>query len=257
MNLTPEYLSIQGKVFIHRRSAAGLPLAGLWLGDMSAVTFGFEENATTYKENYTGKRATSLKVTDEVVNSFQGTLLQLCAATINALFRAEEVVQSTTPVTGRVISGDTLLDGEFYSLGHSNVSAVSVEDSTGTPVVLVANTDYRLDAVGGQVELLDGTALTGPLKADFTPGASKSAKLLTGANEDWWIKFVGVNTVKNDAPGVVELYKVSLNLPASFGLVHDTRMEETLSGVPQIDALQSAAGPLGQLGRISGFGLFD
>lgn len=258
MKLTPEYVSLQGELILYARDGSGNPTTGFWVGDANNATFGLEESETKYKENYSGSRATALTVANEIVNSIGFTLLQMSAKNLIELYRAEEVTQSTTPVTGKTISAATLQVGDRYQLGAENVSAVTIQDSAGSPATLVVDTDYELDPATGRVKLLNAGSFVGPLVADFTPGASKSAKLLTGVKKEFWLSLVGVNTVVTGQPkGVLDLYKVQLALPASLSLIDDERGEYPITGTPVIDSLKSASGPLGQLGRISGFGLFD
>lgn len=256
--LTPEYMSLQGEIMLYDRDVNGNPTTGYWVGDANAATLGMEESTTKYKENYTGKRATALEVANEIVNSVGFTLLQQSARNLVELWRGEEVTQSVTPVVGKTISSATLQVGDRYMLGAENVSSVVIKDSAGSPATLVSGTDYELDATTGRLKLLNAGSYTGPLTADFTPGASKSAKLLTGVKKDFWLSLVGVNTVVTGQPkGVLDLYKVTLALPASLSLIDDERGEYPITGTPLIDSLKSSSGPLGQLGRISGFGLFD
>ena len=257
--LTPEYVSLQGEIILHERDSSGNPLTGFWVGDANNATFKAETNETKYKENYSGKRATALTVENEIVTGFDFTFLQLHTKNLAELFRGEEVAQSTSAVTNKVISGDTLAVGDRLMLGAEEVSAVTIEDSTGTPKTLTAGTNYEIDLVTGRIKILDlttGGPFVGPLKADFTPGASNSVKLLTGVKKQFWLSLVGVNTVVSGQPkGVLDLYKFEFSLPAAFAVINDTRGEFAVSGSVLSDALKSASGALGQIGRIQGFGI--
>lgn len=261
MILTPEYFSGQGEIILYERDVNGNPKSGFWVGDAKDAVFKIETNETKYPENYSGNRSTGLTVEGEIVTGFDFTFTQFNTRILTELFRGEEVAQSTTAVVDKVISNSsgTLAVGDRFMLGAENVSAVSIKDSTGSPITLVSGTDYELDATTGRVKILDATTngpFTLPLKASFTPGASNSVKLLTGAKREFWLSLVGYNTVAPGKPkGVLDLYKFNFSLPAQFGVINATRSEPAVSGTVLADSLKSASGPLGQVGRIQGFGL--
>jgi len=259
--ITPEYFSGQGQAILFNRNAAGMPATGFWQGDVSALEFTVETSQTDYKENWTGQRGTALSVENEIVTGINMTVLQMSTKLLTTQYRGEEVTQSVTPVVDQVISDltGTLEVGDRFTLGAYNVSAVTIEDSTGTPISLVAGTNYELDAVTGDIKILDATTngpFVLPLKASYTPGAATSVKLMTAAKTQFWLGFRGINTVANGQPkGSLDLYKVELSMPQTLALINDTRFEGAITGKVLTDALKSSTGDLGQRGRIFGFGV--
>jgi hypothetical protein len=87
----------------------------------------------------------------------------------------DEYTQAATPVVDETI-GD-LHVGAILPLAKRHVNTgqtVTVETDEGTPVPLVADTDYRLHALPGLIEILaiPATAADGdPLRASYTPTA--------------------------------------------------------------------------------------
>jgi hypothetical protein len=256
MQIIPNYASLQGQIFLYEQDANRNPLTGFWVGDASALEFLTTENTTDYKENWSGKRSTALTLTNELITGVNWTMLQFNTKLLEVFYRGENVTQDTTPVVDLVITGTTLTDGDRFSLRADNVTAVSIKDSTSTPVTLVLDTDYELDPVTGVGRILDASGLTGPLKASFTPGATDYVKLLSGTKKEFWLEFVGVNTAVSGEPkGKLVLYRYQPNFPASLPLINDGRAEPALTGAVYADANRPASGALGQFGRIHGFGL--
>lgn len=99
-------------------------------------------------------------------------------------------------VTGQTLTGSTTLTiGSRYHLGAMNVTAVTVKDSTGSPVTLAAGTDYTLDAESGVITLLKIVGFVGPLKADYTPGAYTEIEGMTSIAENYAVMIQGINQV--------------------------------------------------------------
>lgn len=262
MQLTPQYLSLQGEILLYKRDNAGLPKSGFWLGDCAEAELKLQESKTDYPENYSGQRATALTLYQSVVSGFGFKALQLNTVISQALLRGTEVAQSVTAVTNQVISDatGTLRVGDRFQLRAENVSAVTIEDSTsGTPKTLDEGVDYELDAATGRIKILDVTTngpFVLPLKADFTPGASNSISLLTNVREEWHLSLVGVNTAVSGNPkGVLDLYRYQFSLPSAMALINAARAEMPIDGTVLADPLKSSSGPLGLYGRIQGFGI--
>ena len=94
--------------------------------------------------------------------------------------------------------------GDILVFAKRNLSAVVIKDSTGTPKTLVANTNYKLNAKAGHIELLDittGGPYVQPFKIDYTPGASTEVGLFTAGSMEYFFRFEGLNTADANEPG--------------------------------------------------------
>lgn len=252
-----EYFSGQAKIYAGQRRSNGMPGPLRWVGD-ALMEFGFTPNETKFKENFTGQRGDGLVLPGDTEANLTVTFLQFNNENFAMASRGEEVAQDVDPVTGRVIAEALPNVGEFLSLQAFNVSAVTVTDSTGSPKTLVADTNYRLHAKSGDVEILDlttGGPYVAPLLAGLTPGAVDFIRMMSGSAREYWIKAVGVNTV----PGatfknfVAEFYRWSPPPSESLSLIQDgqSRLESPIAGSVIADTTKTASDEFGYYGRLA------
>lgn len=252
-----EYFSGQGKILAGRRRSNGMPGPLRWVGD-ALMEFGFTPNETKFKENWTGQRGDGLVLPGDTEANLSITFLQFNNENFALASRGEEVTQSVTAVTGRVISETLPVVGDFISLQSMNVSAVTITDSTGSPKTLTADTNYRLHAKSGDIEILDlttGGPFVAPLVAALTPGTVDFIRMMSGSANEYWIKFIGTNTV----PGatyknvVAEFYRWSPPPSESLSLIQDgqSRLESPIAGSLLADTTKTASGEFGYYGRLA------
>ncbi|ANQ83705.1 hypothetical protein dqs_0629 [Azoarcus olearius] len=252
-----EYFSGQGSIFMGPRLGNGMPGTLRWVGD-ALMEFGFTPNETKFQENYTGQRGDALVLPGKTEANLSVTFLQFHDKNFEVVTRGETVEQDVDAVTDRVIGVAPLAVGDILSLNAFNVSAVTIQDSTaGTPKTLAADTNYRLDPKAGQIEILDvttGGPFTGNIVADLTPGAANIIKMMSGAAKEYWVRFVGTNTV----PGAVwknvvaDFYRWSPPPSETMSLMHDgqSRLEAPLAGSLLADSTKTANGEFGYFGRM-------
>lgn len=252
-----DYLSLQGKLLVATRNAAGLPGAFRWVGDMSDVTFSAEEDKTDYRENYSGNRNLALTLTRGISGRVSGRFLQVDLANFNLLFRGETVTQTGGSITNETLgdAAHTLAIGDIFALANQDVSALTLEDSAGTPKTLTAGTNYSLNAKVGSIEILDvttGGPFTMPLVADYTAAAALSrTKMFTAGSAEYWLRFEGINTAVAGNPKVlVEFYKAQPSPLRGLPLVNPERAEIDVEFSVLSDTDKTVAGDFGQLGRL-------
>lgn len=252
-----EYFSGQGKLYLAQRRSNGTPGPLSWVGD-ALMEFGFTPNETKFKENWTGQRGDGLVLPGDTEANLTVTFLQFNNENFKIASRGEEVAQTVTPVTDRVIAETLPTVGQFLSLQAFNVSAVTVTDSTGSPKTLTPDVNYRLHAKSGDIEILDlttGGPFVAPLLADLTPGAVDFIRMMSGTALEYWVKFVGVNTV----PGatyknvVAEFYRWSPPPSESLSLIQDgqSRLESPIAGSLLADTTKTASDQFGYYGRLA------
>ncbi|MDC8804215.1 hypothetical protein PRZ61_12260 [Halomonas pacifica] len=153
---------------------------------------------------------------------------------------AAEVNQASTPVVDEAIA---VQPGRFYQLGTSinptgvrNVTAVDVQDETDT-TTYVADTDYKVHAEMGMIEILEGGAIgSETLHVDYTPAAETRTQVTSHQQKpaEGEFKFVADNT--EGSPSDVFLPRVTLTpdgelpfksrenpLEAAFNILVQTR----------------------------------
>ena len=252
-----EYFSGQAKIYLAKRTPAGMPGPFRWVGD-ALMEFGFTPNETKFKENWTGQRGDGLVLPGDTEANLSVTFLQFNNENFAIASRGEEIAQTTTPVVARVIADTVPTVGQRLSLQSYNVSAVVIKDGTVAPKTLTPDVNYRLDAKSGDIEIINvttGGPFLAPLKADLTPGAVEFVRMMSGNAQEFWVKAVGVNTV----PGatyknfVAELYRWSPPPSETLSLIQDgqSRLESPISGSVLADTTKTADGQWGYYGRLA------
>lgn len=257
-------LSGQGRIVLFPRLASGARGVGAWMGNALTARLNLSEDVVRRNESFSGARnplrrlsrnrqATLTLVGDEFTRANMATFFKGLNTTVAA----------GTAVTNEVLNGGgsgAPAVGQIYTLGGANgarnVSAVVVRDSTGTPKVLVAGTNYRLNALTGTIEILDittGGPYVLPLRADYTPGAHSLTSLASAANVEVYVTAELINTDPDAAANsalAFELYRVSFNIAEALDMINDEFAEFSITGDVLLDATKPAAGALGQLGAM-------
>lgn len=254
--MAKQYFNGQGKIYIGARDSNGNPLAMKYLGNCPEFKFSLDESVLEHKESTSGLRLTDLRLSTELTAATSMTLEQLDAENLNLLLFGASVTQATTAVTAETLLGsDTPTVGDTFLLASQNVAALVITDSTGSPITLVAGTNYEANLATGQVTLLDVTTsgpFTGPLKAAYTrTGATVRTKLFGTAAQEYWLRFSGVNTAVSGSPAVmVDLYRVRLSPTQDMGLITDDVAQFALEGSVLADVTKTQGGDFGQFGRM-------
>ena len=123
---------------------------------------------------------------------------------------------------------------------HTNLSAVSVTDSTGvTTYTEGVGNDYILDAAAGTIEVLSTGIIADEqaLLIDYTYAAQTHTS--TAPNNDAkYIMFDGLNSADDDKKVRCEMYKVKFS-PGSLSLITDETNDVTLDGEIELDSLRA------------------
>lgn len=187
----------QGKVLVGTRNANGTPGLLRWLGNAGQFDLAIEEDSDERNESYSGNRLPYRKLTRSRKGTITAKWDEFTSDNMAlGLFASVTAVSAGSAQTGYAFPTGAKV-GNILAVPSKNVSAVALKDSTGTPKVLVADTNYRLDPFAGNVELLDittGGPYTQPFKMDYTPGAYTKIGALNQAAQDIYVQFVGINT---------------------------------------------------------------
>lgn len=142
---------------------------------------------------------------------------------------------------------DDLVVGSVIKLPHKNVSAVTVTDSTGSPLTLLV-AGYELDAVGGTITLKDittGGPYTQPFKVGYTPGATKVIGALKAAETEYTVQLNGTNAYNGERV-IVEGFNFRFTSEGDRDWISEEFGTYTLNGSLLIDETRSASGISGQ-----------
>jgi len=246
----------QGRVFLGLRDASGNPQNLRYVGNVPELKVTLELTTLEHKESWSGQNLTDRRIDTEKKASASMTLESIQKDNMAMAFRGSiQNVSAGSGVTGEVLGGGstTAAAGDILVAKARNLSAVTVKDSTGTPKTLVANTNYKLNAKAGHIELLDittGGPYTQPFKIDYTPGATIEAGLFTQGSLEYYLRFEGLNTADSNEPVIIDLFRVIFDPSKDFSMIMDDFAKFPLDGSVLMDSARSSASPLGQFGAI-------
>lgn len=251
---TETYLYGQGRVSLALRDATtGVPGRFVYIGDVSALTSKLTTEKAKHVESNSGQKGT--------VRSFpvgKGCTLDMTwhqFDTDNLAIVLQGTSQSTVAgtVTAEVIEG-TLAAGDVFYLKNPGVSNVVIKDSTGTPIVLVLDTDYAIeDAAFGRCRLLNVGTFVPPFKADYSYAARKAVGMFTTGQKEYALRYEGVNLAEGNAPIMADYYKVAPDVLAELALITSGTDVAGMQVTGEVlrDTSKPNSGALGQYGHIT------
>lgn len=146
---------------------------------------------------------------------------------------------------------DVIAIGDVYFLGgktrHRAITALVVTDTSSPVTVLVADTNYTLDAASGKVTFL--TAFTGPPNFAYGYTDPQYVSLLTAAVKNYFASYEFMNRQSANDAGSLELYKVRFDPASNLDFQSDKEQSMSLKGSALADTDRAVDGVLGQFGR--------
>jgi len=246
----------QGKVFLGLRDSNGNPQNLRYVGNVPELKFTLDVTTLEHKESWSGQNLTDKRIDTEKKASASMTLESIQKDNLALAFRGTiQTVSAGTAITGEVLGGGSTAAavGDILCFAKRNASAVVIKDSTGSPKTLVLNTNYKLNAKGGHIELLDittGGPYVQPFKADYTPGACVEVGLLTAGSVEYYLRFEGLNTADANEPVIIDLYKVQFDPSKDFSMIMDDFAKFVLDGACMMDSARASNAALGQFGAV-------
>jgi len=261
----------QGCVFSADRDSLGNIGAYRNVGNVSALQISLESDIAEHKETCSGSRLVDKRIVTEIrarvnmtLDSFtRDNLVYMLAGTARSLGTG---AQDTLP-TGTSPASELLINyvnsgvtgaignpqpGDVFFTKNMNISSLVVKDSAGSPVTLVAGTNYTADLVTGQITFLTGS-FTGPLRATYSKPttANESVTIFTAPiTKERALLFRGLNTADANKAVRVELYKVIFDPVQNFDLINDEFGTFELEGSVLLDSYRQGDADLGGFGRV-------
>jgi len=247
--MSNQLFSLQGKVYTALRDGTtGKPGKLTWLGNVEKAEVALSPNISDKYESFSGQRL------------LYGRLMKERKADLNMTvteFHWENLVLSLygtkASVAGGTVAGPEtfpagLLVGDAVQLAQSAVSALVITDSTGSPITLVAGTDYIQN--GNVVTILNVTALVQPFKAAYTYATTEVIEMMSQVTPpERYVVFDGVNTFTGDLVHV-DLFRVQFTPAKIFGLIDADWGSFDLTGAVIYDAINANIANMGGFGRI-------
>ena len=236
--------SFQGKVWLAERDVNGQPLNPIWVGNAPNLQLQLGSESTTKNDSYTGNRLQIGQLNTAKSATINLTLDEWTEGNLALAFYGEKTAVATGTVTAEALPTG-LGVGDIVRLDHPFVSSLTIDDSGGE---LVLGTDYEIESAnGGLIKFL--LAPTAPVTADYSHAASDSLKIFATQPPERWLFLDGINTASNNAPVLVDLFKVQFSPVSDLSLITDEYGSIALTGTVLFDTQNNGAA-LGGFGRI-------
>lgn len=227
-----------------------------WVGDVSALAAKLTTQMVQHKESNSGQTALVRNFPSERAMMLDWTFAEFRPANLATATFGTNVATVAGTATAESL-GVALVVGDEVRLANPGVSALVITDSAATPATLVLGTDYTVDANFGRIQILSIGAHVQPFKAAYGFQKRTDTGIFTGGQPDIAVLYEGINLAENNAPVIVEFYKVAPSVLQELMLITtgtDTAGMQISAGV-LIDTSKPASGPLGQFARITQVGV--
>jgi hypothetical protein len=235
------YFRGQGKVYFATRTTAGQPDGFEFVGNVPELMTRLETSNVEHNESKTGRGLTDLRIETKTNGGFTLMLEKFDKRNLaKAMFGEVQDVLGATATAEPAIAKK----GKFLKLRRMNLTSLTSVTNVGGATTYVADTDYRVNLRSGMVEILAAGAIADdtPLEANYVYGAQEKIAAFAKPNRYYWILFEGLNTVEDDAPVVVNLFKARFNPANEINWINndDQVSQMQLEGSVLYDDLQPA-----------------
>lgn len=259
---TNDYMLGRGSLFASVLDTDGKPTSWRDLGNSPEFSLNVEKETLEHQSSRSGLKVTDKEVvlSQSVGYSFQ--LDEINNENMSLFFSGSKATHANPAVAG--VSGVVLASavelGMWYDLADStgerlydvdNANLTLQADPSGSPVSLVLNTDYEIDAELGRIRIkveaaniAEGDELGFDYAADATATAQVAqVSALTETSVTIALKFIGENPADNGSRYEVQIQKTAILAEGDFALISDDWTTMTFTGsAERNDAYSPASG---------------
>lgn len=244
------YASFQGRVFLGKRDADGLPIEVRSPGNVAELKLSLKTDVLEHFESQTGQRSLDHRLVKQKSATVNLTIEEFTKENLALALYGNHVVGTAGTVTAEPLGAGPLLVGDRYFLAHPKVTNLVLKDSAATPVTLTLGTHYTADTDFGAIQCLDVTGFTAPFKASYAYGVATEIGIFTQALPERFLRLEGINTAQGNAKVLVELYRVAFDPLKEISFISDEYNKFELEGSLLADTTKAYDAVLGQFGRI-------
>lgn len=238
------YFSGQGVIMVGRRDpVTGNPVGLRPVGNCPEMKLGVTTTVVEHKGSQDGQRATDARLQTELKVS--------CSITVenwNAQNLAEATRGSATKIEAGTSTNEAInaYPGLVSALRYTRIAGLVLKQDADTLVEYtdgVAPWDYKLNAEAGSILLNDGVAAaysayteSSPvtdgdgLTATYTYAEQYLVSALTRPLTENWLRFEGLNTLDENSPVVVDVFRFSNDPLKELALLSDTFGQFVIEG---------------------------
>lgn len=268
---TEDYNLGRGILYFATLGSDGRPNEYRDLGNVPEFNLSIEVETLEHQSSRQG-----LKVVDKEVVISQKVNVAFVLDEINhenlaLLLSGSQAVHTNVAIAGftefEMIVGDEsstteLQLGRHYDIVNSSgeraydidSSKLTIVTENATPVAMVLNTDYTLDAELGRIFILSTSTVAATaiglnegldvtLTADAGARVVNEVRALTTTNISGALKFISENPANNDVQTEFQFHQISLKADGDFGLISDEFSTMNFTGVAESNTQASASSP--------------
>ena len=232
----------QGKVYLAPRTSAGQTGGFVPVGDADSLAVNITQTFVDHMESMSGNRNTVIHAPIGTVWKMQLNIQNWSADNIAKAFYGD----STNSIAGGTVTTEAIVayNGAMTPLANPGVSAVTITLAAAPHTALVADTDYTLDAVNGNITILAASTLVPAgsgvaLNAAYTYAAyTGKVEAATHAIREYVIRFEGLNVADSGNPVLVTLHRCVLDMSTTLPLLSTQVATLTMSGMLVKDETQ-------------------
>lgn len=239
------YFSGQGVVMIGQRdSVTGLSTGLRPLGNVPDLKITIGTTVLDHKGSQDGQRATDVRLQTETKVMASVTLESWNAANLAKALRGDVTMIAPGVSTNE---GLVVYPGMVTPLRYIKVTNFVLKQGATNLVVFTqagVAWDYKLNAAAGSIMLNDGTVedwseyLEGSpididgmaLTATYNYAVQELVNSLTSPLNDSWLRFEGLNTIEDNAPVIIDIFRFSNDPLKELAMISDTIGQMTLEG---------------------------
>ena len=237
-------VSLQGKIWLATRSAAGKYEKPVWVGNAPTVSLALGSETSNKTESFSGNRLQIGQLDRGKTATLTLTLDEwLVQNLVLGLYASQLDIPGGT-VTAEPLPG-ALIEGDFVRLDHQFIDDLVL---TAGGTALVEGTNYRIEsAAGGLIEMLQAQATAATAAYEYAD--ANNLTIFTQRPPERWLFLDGINTETNESV-LVDLYRCKFNPVGELGLIHDEYGNLPLTGTVLYDPLNARYANLGGFGRM-------
>ena len=221
------YFMGQGRVYAALRDTTAVPLGFRFLGNAPKVTLNLGQHAVQYATG--GTQAPRNKHA-----SAQPPTIDIDLESLNKENLAISLYGTPSTIAGASVSGEQtkLYAGQYTPLTNINLQSIASVTNVGATITYVNGVDYVPNLPMGTLQSLIGGAIADGqiVMVNYTFQSHDKVGGFTTAPGVYWIRFEGINLIKNNSPVVVDVFKVRIKPIDGFGLLGDNIVALALRG---------------------------
>lgn len=231
-----EYYSGQGVLMIGRKDpVTGEPMGLRPVGNVPDCKITNGSTVVEHKGSQDGQRATDARLQTEIKVGLSFTIESFDSKNLELALRGDDTAIAAGTATDEPLMG---YPGLVTGLKHIKISSLVVKQGVTTLTPFVdADTpwDYKVNTEAGSIMLNDGSDVAFD---QFTPASPSTdgveltatysyekqhrVESLTQPLLEYWLRFEGLNTVDENKPVVIDIYRFSNDPIKELAMLSDT-----------------------------------